>query len=38
MSAAQPEITTLDEKLCLPVYGKPETHTLRRAAGEQEHR
>ena len=32
MSAAQREITTLDEKLYLQVYGKPETHTSRRAA------
>ena len=32
MSAAQREITTLDEKLYLQVFGKPETHTSRRAA------
>ena len=32
MSAAQREITDLDEKLYLQVYGKPETHTSRRAA------
>jgi hypothetical protein len=32
MSAAQREITTLDEKLYLQVYGKPETDTSRRAA------
>jgi type II secretory pathway predicted ATPase ExeA len=32
MSAAQREITILDEKLYLQVYGKPETHTSRRAA------
>ena len=32
MSAAQREITTLDEKLYLQVYGKPEAHTPRRAA------
>jgi hypothetical protein len=32
MSAAQREITTLDEKLYLQVYGKPENHTTRRAA------
>ena len=32
MSAAQREITTLDEKLYLQVYGKPETQTSRRAA------
>ncbi|HUA26084.1 MAG TPA: hypothetical protein VMA54_18285 [Steroidobacteraceae bacterium] len=32
MSAAQREITTLDEKLYLQVYGKPETHTSRRPA------
>ena len=33
MSAAQREITALDEKLYRQVFGKPETHTSRRAAG-----
>jgi len=32
MSAAQREITTLDEKLYLQVFGRPETQTSRRAA------
>ena len=32
MSAAQREITTLDEKLYLQVYAKPETQTSRRVA------
>jgi hypothetical protein len=32
MSAAQREVTTLDEKLYLQVYGKPETHNSGRAA------
>jgi general secretion pathway protein A len=31
MTAAQREITTLDEKLYLQVFGRPETHTSRRA-------
>lgn len=33
MTAAQREITVLDEKLYLHVFAPPETHTPRRAAG-----
>jgi hypothetical protein len=33
MSAAQREITVLDEKLYLQVFAPPETQTPRRAAG-----
>ncbi len=33
MSTAQHEITTLDEKLYLQVFGKHETHTSRRPTG-----
>jgi hypothetical protein len=32
MSAAQREITTLDEKLYLQVFARPETPATRRAA------
>jgi hypothetical protein len=32
MTAAQREITTLDEKLYLQVFGRPEAHTSRRTA------
>jgi hypothetical protein len=32
MTAAQREITTLDEKLYLQVFGRPEAQTTRRAA------
>ncbi|MGH8317100.1 MAG: hypothetical protein ACREUL_03865 [Steroidobacteraceae bacterium] len=32
MTAAQREITTLDEKLYLQVFGRPETQPSRRAA------
>jgi hypothetical protein len=33
MSAAQREITVLDEKLYLQVFAPPETQTTRRASG-----
>jgi general secretion pathway protein A len=32
MSAAQREVTTLDEKLYLQVFGRPDTQSNRRAA------